>query len=62
MITDQTLEMEEREWFKKYTLVHFVQVVYTRNLTEQTEHICMKHFHRRKKMYGMENQGFGLRY
>jgi len=70
-ITNQTPEIEEREWFMKYTLVHFVQVAYTRGLIEQKERIRMHAFHRRKSMYGMENQGlaksnwskvFGLRY
>ena len=40
-ITDQTPEIEEREWFKKYTLVHFVQAAYTSGLTEQKERIRM---------------------
>ena len=40
-ITDQTLEIEEREWFKKYTLVHFLQATYTHRLIEQKERICI---------------------
>jgi len=39
--TDQNQEIEEREWFKKYTLVHLVQVAYTRELMEQKKHIRM---------------------
>jgi len=32
--TNHNHEIEEREWFKKYTLVHIVQVVYTCGLME----------------------------
>lgn len=40
-ITNQTPEIEEREWFKKYTLVNLVQVAYTREFIEQKECIHM---------------------
>jgi len=39
--TNQNQEIEEREWFKKYTLVHLVQVAYTRGFMEQKERICI---------------------
>ena len=39
LFTDQTLEIEERECFKKYTMVHFFQAAYTRRLTKQKESI-----------------------
>ena len=38
---DQNQEIEEREWFKKYTLVHIVQVAYTCRFTEQKKRIRM---------------------
>ena len=38
---DQNQEIEEREWFKKYTLVHLVQVAYTHGLIEHKKCICM---------------------
>ena len=39
--TDPNQEIKEREWFKKYTLVHFVQVAYTHGSTEQKVRIRM---------------------
>jgi len=38
-ITDQTLQIGEREWFKKYTIVHFVQATYKCGSIEQKESI-----------------------
>lgn len=32
---DQNQEIGEREWFKKYTLVHLVQVAYILGLMEK---------------------------
>ena len=37
---DHNQEIEEREWFKKYTLVHLVQVAYTCGFTKQK--VCIR--------------------
>ena len=42
-------KIEEREWFKLYTLVHIVQVAYTREFTEQKERIHMHALSRKEK-------------
>ena len=39
--TDQNQEIDEREWFKKYTLIHLVQVAYTHRLMEQKKRMRM---------------------
>jgi len=71
-LTDQTPAIEEREWFKKYTLVHFVQAAYTHGLIEQKDHIRIhtlpweeKHVHVGKQRFWSEVFGpryFGPRY
>ena len=61
--TDQNKEIEEREWFKKYTLVHLVQVVYTCGFTEKKRAYTYTHtFTERKAHTCWKDQGFGLRY
>lgn len=68
---DHSQDIEERERFKKYTLVHLVQVAYTRGLTKQKKHIHMhalsqkeKHVWDGKSRFLSEVliQVFGLRY
>jgi len=38
-VNNKGLQIRLQKWFKKYTLVHFVQVAYTRGLIEQNERI-----------------------
>ena len=47
--TDPNQEIEEREWFKNYTLVHLVQVPYTCRLMGQKKRIRMHALSQKEK-------------